>query len=529
MMPTFLLTENSSIIFVVSMKDKKGKKGEVMKALFILSFLVLFSFLYSQVSIYPLAASDIEAGDNFGKSVDISGIFAVVGSYEDDNGTGSAYVFKWNGENWIEECKLIPSDVDTGDKFGTAVAIDGDYIVVGSPNADNFTGAAYFFKREANEWIEINKVMPTDGNHSCNFGSSVTIYGTNALVGAPGFFYANNNNGSVYTYTLEEDVWLEDEKLIASDGAVRANFGCSVSLTRDNDNLYGIVGASRDDGNGVNSGSVYFFSKENDEWIEQEKIVGYNHDAGFGFSVSIDHYNEETYAIVGNSHSPRKVSIFKRDGNTWYLHYIIYDTQYQDAYFGRSVAIQGDYVIIGSTNSGAVTHQGGRTFIYRRYDAYWNYQVEISPFWINSADNFGSSVQIDSTNVIIGAFKDNQLGANAGFAYIYDMSDIIEITDVKDNLAHSYPISAAAFPNPFNPTTTIRFSIPEAARVSLAMFNIKGQRVASLIDEHLNSGNHDVLWHGKDEHNNNLSSGIYLYQLVVNGKIEATKKCIMMK
>ncbi len=84
------------------------------------------------------------------------------------------------------------------------------------------------------------------------------------------------------------------------------------------------------------------------------------------------------------------------------------------------------------------------------------------------------------------------------------------------------------YPNPFNPTTTIRFSLNENSNVSLDIFNIKGQHVKSLVKENLNSGMHNKTWDGKDQKNKNVSSGIYFYKLQT-GKYNSIKKMILVK
>lgn len=85
------------------------------------------------------------------------------------------------------------------------------------------------------------------------------------------------------------------------------------------------------------------------------------------------------------------------------------------------------------------------------------------------------------------------------------------------------------YPNPFNPTTTISFSIPEESKVDLSIYNIKGQKVKSLVKESFKSGNHSVIWVGNDDTGRPVSSGVYFYKLNVNGKSESVKKCLLLK
>jgi hypothetical protein len=105
-----------------------------------------------------------------------------------------------------------------------------------------------------------------------------------------------------------------------------------------------------------------------------------------------------------------------------------------------------------------------------------------------------------------------------------------ETVDIKD-----YELSAiindfnlSNFPNPFNPETTISFSIPQDSKVDLSIFNIKGQKKTTLIQEHLPKGKHEVVWSGRDQHNNQVSSGIYFYKLKVSNQ-ESVKRMLLLK
>jgi len=71
------------------------------------------------------------------------------------------------------------------------------------------------------------------------------------------------------------------------------------------------------------------------------------------------------------------------------------------------------------------------------------------------------------------------------------------------------------YPNPFNPETTIRFELPEAAQVSLAVYNLFGQEVRTLVFGNKKAGYHSVEWDGRDERGREMPSGLYLYRLRV--------------
>lgn len=97
------------------------------------------------------------------------------------------------------------------------------------------------------------------------------------------------------------------------------------------------------------------------------------------------------------------------------------------------------------------------------------------------------------------------------------------------NIINSSHYSMVNYPNPFNPTTTISFSIPDNSKIELSIYNIKGQKVKTLANSQFIKGNHSVIWNGDDESGQPVSSGLYFYKLNVNGKTEAVKKCLLLK
>ena len=113
-------------------------------------------------------------------------------------------------------------------------------------------------------------------------------------------------------------------------------------------------------------------------------------------------------------------------------------------------------------------------------------------------------------------------------------NQILEITE-QTTTTEDYPNVATTiglqnnYPNPFNPTTTISFSLQNNSNVKLSIYNIKGQKVKQLLINQLSAGEHSVVWDGRDSNGKRVSSGIYFYKLNVNGKTEAVKKCFLEK
>ena len=198
--------------------------------------------------------------DEFGFSVAISGSTAIVGAPLDiDNGsvTGSAYIYQFDGNAW-QETKITPSDGVGNEQFGYSVAISGSTAIVGAVLDDDngpSSGSAYIYQFDGNAWQE-TKITPSDGVGNDQFGYSVAISGNTAIVGA--IFDDDNgtSSGSAYIYQFDGNAWQETKKISASDAAASDFFGVSVAISGSE----AIVGASFDDDNGSGSGSAYIYN-----------------------------------------------------------------------------------------------------------------------------------------------------------------------------------------------------------------------------------------------------------------------------
>ncbi len=172
-----------------------------------------------------LVANDGAAGDEFGRSVSISGDTAIVGAHwDDDNGSdsGSAYVFHFDGSQWIQQQKLTANDATSGDRFGVSVSISDDTAIVGTHFGDGgaaSSGSAYIFRFDGSQWVQQQKLVADDAAEYDGFGYSVSISGDIAIVGA----YVDDddgwNSGSAYVFHFDGSQWVQQQKLTADDAA----------------------------------------------------------------------------------------------------------------------------------------------------------------------------------------------------------------------------------------------------------------------------------------------------------------------
>jgi FG-GAP repeat/Putative Ig domain len=234
-----------------------------------------------------LMAEDGVAGDTFGVSVAIEGDTLVAGAPRDDVGKGAAYVFARSGTSWTQLQKLTAFDGESNDDFGASVAIDGDTLVAGAPSdsGPNFNqGSAYVFTHSGQFWTLQQKLMASDGEANDAFGFSVAIDGDTLAAGAP---RDDGVKGSAYVFTRSGTTWTQQQKLMASDGEAIDAFGFSVAI--DGDTL--VAGAPIDPtSTKVDKGAVYVFTRSGTTWTEQQKLAASDGDARdqFGFSVAID-------------------------------------------------------------------------------------------------------------------------------------------------------------------------------------------------------------------------------------------------
>ena len=237
-----------------------------------------------------LVASDGGSIDYFGQSVSLSGDTVVIGAHGDnDNGitSGSAYVFTLIGGVWTQQAKILPDDGAADNWFGFSVSLSGDTAILGAwgESDNNGSGSAYVFRRSDGAWTQQAKLLSDDGAELDRFGYRVSISGDTALIGAHYRDDNGTNSGAAYVFTRSEGVWTQQAKLLASDGAAHDWFGNSVSIIADT----AVIGAWRGADNGADSGSAYVFKRNGGVWTQQAKLLPSDGEDNekFGWSVSV--------------------------------------------------------------------------------------------------------------------------------------------------------------------------------------------------------------------------------------------------
>jgi FG-GAP repeat len=382
----------------------------------------------SITSYFPVANQDGQSNDNFGRSVAISGDYAIVGSpYDNESGfaeNGSASIYKRNVNTgaWEQQGnKLLNQNPANYDNFGFAVAISGDFAIVGAIYDDEgFTnnGSATVFKRNTttSTWEQQgNKLINANPGNDDNFGNKVAISGDYAIVGAyqdsEGGF-TTNGSATIFKRNTNTGAWEQQgNKLINQNPVNGDSFGASVSISGD----YALVGSPYDDEGFTDNGSATVFKRDaiSGLWQQQgSKLVNYFSAQGdqLGYSVSIS----GDYAIVGSPYDDEgftdngSATVFKRNTTTgtWEIQgsKLINSNSANNNYFGYSVSISGDYAIIGSVSDNVNGLNIGSATIFKRIGNIWNTLQKVTKPNANSSESFGISTGIDSNGrFLIGA------------------------------------------------------------------------------------------------------------------------------
>ena len=367
-----------------------------------------------------ITASDGGGYDYFGKSVSISGNVAIAGSYkDDDNGTnaGAAYIYRFNGDQWVEEAKLLASDGSNNDEFGTRVSIDGNIAIVGAPKNGYHAGTAYVYRFNGKKWVEETILQGSSQNTYGGFGFSVCVEGDKVIVGEYGF---NTFAGCAFIFSFNGKDWVEESKLIASDGLNVDEMGWSVSISGDS----AIVGAPLSDGDGNWSGSAYVFHFNGSDWIEESKLTASDasSDDKFGISVSISGdsiFVGSPYADNSDGMNSGAAYTYRFEGGSWVEQSKLFtpDGSYEDA-FGYFVSVSGTNAVVGAYAADDIGGDSGSAQMYHLDDTSWIEGTRLLASDGASEDFFGFSVCISDTNVIVGSPQD---GNNYGAAYIYNL------------------------------------------------------------------------------------------------------------
>ena len=332
--------------------------------------------------------------------------------------------------------------------------MEGDTLVAGAPGEGNDTGAAYVFTRQAGAWTQVAKLTATNGGGGDEFGNSVAMDGDTVVVGATGDDDNGSNAGAAYVFTKPPTGWAtatETAKLTGSDGAPDDDlFGYSVAV--DGDTV--VVSAYGDDDSGGGSGAAYLFVKPATGWTSTNtaaKLTAYDGAGGdrFGKSVAVDGDTVVVGAWTDDDNGDQSGSayLFTKPGTGWATatetSKLTASEGDDDDRFGTSVAVDGDRLAVGASGDDDKGSQSGSVYVYKRESGAWSRIAKLKASDGATNDEFGISVAVDGDTVVVGAHWDDDNGSKSGSAYVYAVPDWAAIPDsgAGETNATSYTVT----------------------------------------------------------------------------------------
>ena len=306
--------------------------------------------------------SSAEPGDRFGIGLAKYENRLLVSATRADEGAGAVYVYQAQGGTWIESGRLETTDRSPADSLGTGLAMNNDWIMVGTIAQDDRTGAAYAFRREGESWVQHSKIRPADIDEGDTFGSRIALQGNQMLISAP---FGSDGEGRVYSFTYREDsdTWEEMGQLQAPALSDQTMFGTDLAIG----DGFSLVGAP-----GAGMGAVFVYGLSGDMWQLASLLYPYESTGGameFGGSIALDGNSALIGAFSAVQGQGRVFSYtFNPETFEWNAAAKISSDEDGRAFFGRTVGLGGN-IAVGVANG--ADRGAGAAWVFERVDDDW--------------------------------------------------------------------------------------------------------------------------------------------------------------
>lgn len=502
---------------------------------YLLLFLILAGELFAGVKVSGNAADALPAHSLFGWAVSVDGEFAAVSapreSYQDLTSAGAVYIYKADKGNWVFFQKIIPSDPSMMKLFGTSVKLAGYTLLAGAPNDNEMSGSAYVYTYDGTEWKEKQKIIPQNPVTYSNFGTAVDIGQGIAIISSVGSADNDSASGSVYIYNTSD--WTEDAVITSSEKNRNDIFGASIAIVS---STHILIGSPRAGGTVADCGAVYSVIKTDAGWNVNQKLFSPDmlREGLFGCSISC---SQERFIVgamqekVGSVRSGAAYIYQSDSENNWTIEKKLEpQNKKEHDYFGMAVFIKNDMAFAGSPKWDKEKHNRngdmGCIDVFSLSDSGWISAGKIAPEDGLDDDHFGLAVSSYENTIIIGARLNDNSAFNSGAVYFYNLTELFPALSEKFipavfQLYHNYP-------NPFNPITTIRYDLSVNTHVSITIYDILGRKVIELVNQNEEAGKKQVIWNGKNAMGSGVASGTYIYRITTQ-QYSDSKKMLFLK
>lgn len=278
---------------------------------------------------------------------------------------------------------------------------------------------------------ELAGLVSTDLAEDEEYGTSVSIDGSRAIVGAPGGFFASTPGRALVFERDGSGAWIESAVLLASDGADREHFGESVAISGDR----AIVGAP-DAGGFSGGGAVYLFERNASGVWEQVKKFAHNQTfRGLGGAVAISG-DIAVAGGTGSSDARGLAQVYVRGGCSLCWNYLAElrpsDSRPGD-WFGQSVSIDGTRIVVGAPEEDAATTTGA-AYVFERAGSdnrTWPQTAKTVASDASEGSRFGWSVSVDGDLAVVGASRESSVFSSGGAAYVFGRAGTGEWNEVQ--------------------------------------------------------------------------------------------------
>jgi len=401
-----------------------------------------------------LTATVPDPHDWFGWSVALDGDTALASAPGDDDldvDAGAAYVFTRAGSSWQLQEKLLAANASYYEQMGQEVALEGDTAAL--LGSSLFVGGlrVLVFSRSGTSWTQEAELSPATLDLGFGFTYGLALSGDTIAVGSRWF-----DVGTLIAYETVEvfartgGAWAREAILFSPCSELNAGFGHSLSL--EGDTL--LVACGGEDVAGeVDAGAFYVFTRSGTSWTEEARITAVEPEAGarFGGGVSL-HGDEALIAAsledVGDVADAGAVYVFEGNGSAWTRQARITadDPGNMDG-FGSPVVLDGDLALVGADGDDDMGHNAGAAYLLARGGAGWRLSTKVvsSDGW--PRDAFGSAADLDGDALLVGALIDDHVNGtetNEGSAHVFALTPVAHV-HARDSI-HNLPTYTATSP-----------------------------------------------------------------------------------
>jgi choice-of-anchor B domain-containing protein len=352
-----------------------------------------FAAALATVAYAPTAQAQ---GGNFASAVAASSNEVLVGEPLNNYAPGAVYVYRpaANGR-WTRAAVLNASNAANLDRFGRALALEGNTLLVGATSTAEGKGGAFVFTRDqAGAWREAAALTAPDGVEGDAFGRVVALAGDVALVTAAG---RDSARGAVYVYRRAGTTWRPDGVLRADDASPNDGFGGALAIHGERV----IVGAPQKDSA---QGSAYVFRRDaSGGWTQEGKLPARGLEKRFMFGAAIASHNDELYVSAPRANNfTGTVYSFRFDsaGSRWVQAGQLQPFETGFAMFGTSLEFDGNTAWIGAPAAGRFE---GRVYKFERDSAgNWGSATVIAPKDAARQSGYGGSIALAGRHGVVG-------------------------------------------------------------------------------------------------------------------------------